>query len=359
MNRDKRLSKYGQLNFLGLIRAEDLAKCQDDCHLFISVFSGDIVPYSFLNGQHSGSQLRQAYKPLRYQRRRFFELNDYLEELQENLFRVLLDGASVSDIAHGYLQERSIFTNFTVHHQGNPKTQLRIDLYRAFYQITSERLSEFLLKQWPFDQLKTLLKKQAEWFAPPKDSTFRWWAFSGWPEYQNLLNVIENRFDEKCYQSFLALIVRLFLYPQQNGHGYLAQGATISPWLFNLVLYELDEKLKEMVRPHGYCITRFGDDIVITTSDKYFPQEIVDNIFVKIAELGFKINWRKSGIRHLTPDSPLLFPGLILYSDGIVGTRQRSRRRMRARLFQTKNTSKFWAVQGGINSYLKKVFEIF
>ena len=48
MDRNKRLTKYGRLNLLPLIRAEDLEKCQDDSHLFMCVLTSDTVPYSFL-----------------------------------------------------------------------------------------------------------------------------------------------------------------------------------------------------------------------------------------------------------------------------------------------------------------------
>lgn len=362
MDIDKRMLKYGSIYYLPLIQAKDLEKCGHDGHLFISVLSHHPIPLFYLSDQDSGSKLIQEYKPIRYRGRAFFELSDYLDQLQEALFGVLFQDTPVSDIVHGYLRNRSVFTNFAVHRQGNPKTQLKIDLYRAFGQITSEKLRQFLLKHWTFSQLKDFLKERTDWYNPHRSGSWcesGWWKFSSWQKYKELIDIIERRFNKKWYQYVLDQAVNIFLYSHPNGKQYLAQGATVSPWLFNRLLYELDEELKRLVEPYGYYISRFGDDISITTPDEYIPQELVDTIFGKITEHGFKINWRKTGIRHLTPDSPLIFPGIILHHDGRAGVSQRSRRRMRAHLFKARNT--FFrpeAVEKGINSYLRKVSEL-
>jgi len=73
------------------------------------------------------------------------------------------------------------------------------------------------------------------------------------------------------------------------------QGCVTSPQVSNIVFYEIDNYINELVGEISKGVyTRYSDDILIS-SDKKIPTKILINISDKIREYGFLVNRKKTG----------------------------------------------------------------
>jgi len=72
--------------------------------------------------------------------------------------------------------------------------------------------------------------------------------------------------------------------------GFLPQGYSSSPYIFNLVLRDIDRILADFAKKRGYQITRYVDNFLISTTEKAIPKED-RRLVIKLVENlgGFRI----------------------------------------------------------------------
>lgn len=92
----------------------------------------------------------------------------------------------------------------------------------------------------------------------------------------------------------------------------LAQGSPTSPVLSNIALQGLDHRLLKYARHHGYNISRYADDIVISGKESQ-PQDVLEDISSLILEEGWRISEDKSRI-DVVPGR-LKVHGLLVHGD--------------------------------------------
>lgn len=82
--------------------------------------------------------------------------------------------------------------------------------------------------------------------------------------------------------------------------GCLPQGAPTSPVLFNLACRELDAALWEEFNREPYCVTRYADDITITSEEPKIPERAKERLVRITNQCGFVVNrdkdcyWREN-----------------------------------------------------------------
>ncbi|MDN5049677.1 reverse transcriptase family protein [Aliarcobacter butzleri] len=74
--------------------------------------------------------------------------------------------------------------------------------------------------------------------------------------------------------------------------GVLAQGASTSPALSNIILFKMDVRLTELSKSANLKYSRYADDIAI--SGDYITHKLQDTVFTIIKESGFEVNLDKT-----------------------------------------------------------------
>ncbi len=96
--------------------------------------------------------------------------------------------------------------------------------------------------------------------------------------------------------------------------GHLPQGASSSPLLSNIVMYDIDEEIFKFCNDNNLVYTRYSDDLIFSSSDKNFTQENILLLKKKVknilGENGFKLNNNKFSIQ--SPRSRKCVLGLLV-----------------------------------------------
>lgn len=157
---------------------------------------------------------------------------------------------------HGFVNNRSIITNATIHHENKPKFILKIDIKDFFTSITYKRIYQLLSKTFSSNSPRTT--------------------------------------------NALCLAVTC------NKH--LPQGASTSPILANMICKRLDKKLFRLAKQKNAVYTRYADDISISFSDQETLEYLTGSTFIKrpyhlnqeliniFKENGFAINEAKTKV---------------------------------------------------------------
>jgi len=85
-------------------------------------------------------------------------------------------------------------------------------------------------------------------------------------------------------------------YPRVDQVGHLPQGAPTSPMLANLVVREMDEKIKIIARAAGATYTRYADDMVLslTFGSRAAATALLQSVADVVTGEGFRINRKKT-----------------------------------------------------------------
>ena len=146
--------------------------------------------------------------------------------------------------AHGFIPKRSIVTN-AIPHCGK-KFVYNIDLKDFFPSISFHRVHAVLHKVKQID-------------IHPKVS-----------------NIVANLC---CY------------------NGVLPQGAPTSPTLSNFVCIRLDRKLYELSKNNNFTVTRYADDITISSNQNIFTDPFKEQVERLISDEGFQLNSSKERLQ--------------------------------------------------------------
>ncbi|MBW3796044.1 ribonuclease H [Aeromonas hydrophila] len=197
---------------------------------------------------------RTIYAPQRelkiIQKKLSLILQDCLEEITSN-------DEKISNLSHGFMREKSIYTNAT--HHKNKKNVLNIDLKDFFDCFNFGRVRGFFIKNKNFEL------------------------------HQDIATVIAQI---ACYNNSLP------------------QGSPCSPIISNLITHSLDIKLSQLASRYSCFYTRYADDITFSTRECIFPTplaRIENNEYVigkklrqEITRSGFEINTIKTRIQYLS-----------------------------------------------------------
>ena len=151
-------------------------------------------------------------------------------------------------------------------------------------------------------------------------------------------STVKNKvFPEVIYAEPLRILLTMLCYYKDA----LPQGASSSPAITNILLYEFDEQIGQWCRERGIAYTRYCDDM--TLSGDFEPAELIRFIRPELKKLGFLLNEQKTRIQH---------PGQRQNVTGIVVNEKMSipadyRRKLRQELYYCR---KF-----GIQEHLKKI----
>ena len=151
-------------------------------------------------------------------------------------------------------------------------------------------------------------------------------------------STVKNKvFPEVIYAEPLRILLTMLCYYKDA----LPQGASSSPAITNILLYEFDEQIGQWCRERGIAYTRYCDDM--TFSGDFEPAELIRFIRPELKKLGFLLNEQKTRIQH---------PGQRQNVTGIVVNEKMSipadyRRKLRQELYYCR---KF-----GIQEHLKKI----
>lgn len=159
-----------------------------------------------------------------------------LLQIQRWILENILEKATLSDSAHGFISGKSIISNSVVHL--DMKCLLKIDIENFFPSITIDRVVEVF-----------------RYFGYPPNVCF----------YLGRLCCLRDR---------------------------LPQGAATSPYLSNIIAKRLDRRLSALAASFGLNYSRYADDLAFSgnhISVKYF--DLVDNI---LNEEGFQVNEEKT-----------------------------------------------------------------
>ena len=151
-------------------------------------------------------------------------------------------------------------------------------------------------------------------------------------------STVKNKvFPEVIYAEPLRILLTMLCYYKDA----LPQGASSSPAITNILLYEFDEQIGQGCRERGIAYTRYCDDM--TFSGDFEPAELIRFIRPELKKLGFLLNEQKTRIQR---------PGQRQNVTGIVVNEKMSipadyRRKLRQELYYCR---KF-----GIQEHLKKI----
>ncbi|KAA1036887.1 RNA-directed DNA polymerase [Macrococcus equipercicus] len=166
-----------------------------------------------------------------------------IKDLLETQYNLMMKDRVSHNVSHGFIKERSIFTNAKIHR--NKKIVFNIDIKDFFKSIHFGRVRGFLIKNKYFllnDEVATTISKLI------------------------------------CYE------------------GSLPQGAPTSPIMSNLILNIFDMKVLDICQKYSVDYTRYADDLTFSSNSRKFYQSFGD-FYYEIEQLinknGFKLNGSK------------------------------------------------------------------
>lgn len=201
------------INFLNVRSIEDLSKCLS-CSVKSLKYYCKIHQSTHLYTTFSIPKKNGSYRDITAP-------TSALKSVQKRLSKILYDIYEPKSIAHGFIREKNVVTNASLH--VNKALILNIDIKDFFSSIHFGRVLGLF---------------QHEPFNFPYDIALA------------LTQLV-------CHNSVLP------------------QGAPTSPIISNFICRSLDRQLKELAKKYRLLCTRYCDDISFSTKGKHFPQSIV------------------------------------------------------------------------------------
>jgi retron-type reverse transcriptase len=210
-------------------------------------------------------------------------------------------GIKQPSLSHGFVRERSIFTNAMMHL--GKKNVLNIDLENFFDSFNFGRVRGFFIKNRNFK-------------LDPKIAT---------------------------------VIAQIACYDNK-----LPQGSPCSPVITNLITHSLDIRLAALAKKYKCTYTRYADDITFSTRKSVFPKEIMNELdgeylsgkelTWEIEHAGFSINENKTRIQYKNSRQDVT--GLIVNKRP--NTKKEYWRTARAKCNTLFKTGKFKSIEEGV-----------
>lgn len=185
-----------------------------------------------------------------------------LKALQQKILHELLDKASQSEQAHGFVTGRSIVSNARPH--VGKAYLLNLDLENFFPTITFPRVRGlFISLGYSFAVASTLALLCTAYERRPFTRT--------------------SALSAEGEQFYIAV-----------GPRHLVQGAPTSPALSNLIARSLDRRLQGLAQKAGFAYTRYADDLTFSGDSREKALMIQHAAERIIAKEGFAVNQKKT-----------------------------------------------------------------
>lgn len=194
-----------------------------------------------------------------------------LMALQKVILESILYRLPVSEVAYCSIPRRSIAGHFSLHRQS--KSFFKIDFKDAFPSTSRKMIIQ---------HLTPMIEKHS--FYPS--------------------------LSKKEIEELVILLSSLTIYEDA-----LPQGAPASPYLLNLVCYQLDLKILEIARKFNLLYSRYADDLMVSTLEPKIPKEARVAIVNLIKEYGFKINRKKTTYKTGTATVPKITGVTLISAD--------------------------------------------
>ncbi len=137
---------------------------------------------------------------------------------------------------------------------------------------------------------------------------------------------VQNLFSRmKLNREIAILFTKLCTY-----NGYLPQGAITSPYISNLICYDLDLELIDICNDYNIMYTRYADDLTFSSNNLYLLLSKMQEISSIIRYYGFKINYDKTKV--LLPSDKQTITGITV-NNGEIKVDKKLKRMVRAKLY--------------------------
>lgn len=120
--------------------------------------------------------------------------------------------------------------------------------------------------------------------------------------------------------------------------GYLPQGAVTSPYIANLVCYNLDARIEGYCSRRDIIYTRYADDLTFSSNNRLLLNKVEKFVKYIVEDEGFKIKEQKT--RYLSNDVKKTVTGITI-NDNSVHVDKRFKRRLRAQIYQAIKTKNY------------------
>jgi hypothetical protein len=129
--------------------------------------------------------------------------------------------------------------------------------------------------------------------------------------------------------------------------GYLPQGSVTSGIISNLVLAKFDDRMLNFCRRFGYRYSRYSDDIVISSTNKYYSKQkalrTIARVQKELEVEGFSLNRQKT--RIITPGSRKFMLGLLVNGEKVRIVRE-DRDRLEKAIWQLSRVKNLSDIEG-------------
>lgn len=112
--------------------------------------------------------------------------------------------------------------------------------------------------------------------------------------------------------------------------GVLPQGAVTSPYIANLISYNLDMRLSAFCNKRDVVYTRYADDLSFSSDNRTQLNRLERNVREIVEDEGFLINEKKT--RYLSNDRRKTVTGITI-NDGEVHADKKFKRRIRSKIY--------------------------
>jgi len=186
---------------------------------------------------------------------------DEIKCLQNLVLKTFINRFKVNGLAHGFVRHKSPITNATQHIA--PKVLVKIDVKDFFTSIKIQEVYKTFLYL-----LRTELGRRII----------------------NLRDPVTNR-DTTALEECADLFANIICYK-----GRLPQGAPTSPPISNIICLPLDRRLRDLEQPYKCTITRYADDITVSTKVNKNLAAIIGPILRDLRKSKLKVNPAKIAV---------------------------------------------------------------
>jgi len=216
-----------------------------------------------------------------------------LKAVQRAILERLLYQIPVHLIAHGFCRDRDIFTNARSHQRA--RALINHDLKDAFPSVRKQRVRANLER--------------------------------------HVQRLLSSQFGHECDSASHAQMMDLLLCLLVHNDS-LPQGSPASPGILNIVCLNLDRELFAIAVANNLTVTRYADDITVSSIENVIPGQVRDQIRSCISRCGWKINRAKSSYHQRSHGNALEVTGLLIHEDGSLTIEPERRQRYRKYLLE-------------------------
>lgn len=155
----------------------------------------------------------------------------------------------------------------------------------------------------------------------------------------------------------ISLSSKLFFVRYPNSTSLrLAVGAPSSPWLSNVLMYDFDEKISEILAKDKVTYTRYADDLTFSAKRTGYltgVEKVLRHTIKKMKHPNLKINEKKTSF--VTGKFRRVVTGLVIADDGRITIGRERKRQIRAALHQYENGELSNLEQAKLAGYISHV----